>query len=129
MSFNYAGDLVYKQKKSTIFVERGKNVVLNCTCGLHNESSWSGPKISSITKMDKNVEETYAAGLMLSPKLHDLNVDIIGDNTSNECSLVVRNLSEVGMGHYLCEHWKSGIVYSHNFTVHLKSKCREVYII
>lgn len=129
LSFNYAGDLVYKQNNTKIFVENGKNVVLNCTCGLHNESSWSGPKISSITKMDKHEEEPYAVGLMISPKLHDLNVDIIGDNKSNECNLVVRNFSEVGMGNYICEHWKSGIVYSHNFTVHLKSKCRDVYII
>lgn len=129
LSFNYAGDPVYKQNYTRIFVEKGDTVVLNCTCGLHNESLWSGPKISSITIMDKNVEETYAAGLMISPKLHDLNVDIIGDNKSNECSLIVRNFSEVGMGHYICEHWKSGIFYSHNFTVHLKSKCRDVYII
>lgn len=60
---------------------------------------------------------------MINPKLHDLNVEIIGNNNTDDCSLVVTNFSEVGVGHYICEYWKSGIVYIHNFAVNLKSKC------
>lgn len=127
MSFHFADDVPYKKYYTKIFVEKGENIVLNCTCHLHNETSWSGPKISSITKMDKYEEEPYTSGLLLNPKLYDLNIDIIGYNESDECSLLVRNISENSEGSYTCEYWKSGIVYIHKFIVHLESKCQDVY--
>lgn len=77
--------------------------------------------------MDKYEEEPYTSGLLLNPKLYDLNIDIIGYNESDECSLLVRNISENGEGSYTCEYWKSGIVYIHKFIVHLESKCNDVY--
>ncbi|CAC5393252.1 [Mytilus coruscus] len=113
-------DVAFNRTYTLIFVEKGENVVLNCTCSIHNESACSGPKISSVTKIDKNEDEPYTAGLMLKPKLHNLNVDVIGDYECDGCSLIVRNFSEIGVGNYICEYWKSGIVYIHNFTVHLK---------
>lgn len=74
--------------------------------------------------MDKYEEEPYTAGLTLNPKLINLNIDIIGYNENDQCSLVVRNFSDLGVGNYNCEHWKSGIVYVLVFAVDLKSKCQ-----
>lgn len=127
MSFYYVDEVPYKKDYKQILVEKGDNVVPNCTCGLHNESAWTGPKISSITQKDKNEEEPYTAGFLLNPKLNDLNIDIIGISESDECSLVVRNISEIGEGNYTCEYLRSGIVYIHRFIVNLESKCQDVY--
>ncbi|CAC5393261.1 TTN [Mytilus coruscus] len=72
--------------------------------------------------MSKNQgTEIYAQGLILTKNLKDLNIDIIGDYSKSICNLIIRNVSDVDIGNYTCESWKSGLLYVHKFTLYLKS--------
>ncbi|XP_063418429.1 uncharacterized protein LOC134701227 [Mytilus trossulus] len=101
-----------------VFVRRGDDIVLNCTCFRENNGEWKGPNISSLSNHSK--EEfliPYATGLKLNPILEGSNVRVVGGYDSNTCKLVINNFLAMNEGIYRCHYVQSNTEFNHVFKV------------
>ncbi|CAG2229375.1 unnamed protein product [Mytilus edulis] len=107
-----------------IFVGRNETVILNCTCFNKNESSWRVLKYPRVTARETDATDEryipYTQGLLLNPKLMNSNIDIVGDNKSGECNLIIRNFSNYDEGTYKCDFWKNGNIYTDTYHVQIR---------
>lgn len=114
----------YQSKNTTVFVENGKTIVLNCTCSRSNDNhvqgSWKGPNMS--TSKEDNIP--YAEGLDMNPELNISNIYIIGDHESGTCNLKITNFSKINEGSYECNYLllDNLKIFEHTYTVSMKSK-------
>ncbi|CAC5383250.1 unnamed protein product [Mytilus coruscus] len=94
----------YQSKHTTVFVEHGETIVLNCTCsksnGDHVQGSWIGPYMS--TSKEDNIP--YTEGLIMNPELNISNIHIIGDHELGTCNLKITNFSNINEGSYECNN-------------------------
>lgn len=105
-------------ENTTIFVDNGDTVDLNCTC---DKSSWHGPDGSKAMR-DYTALVMYSDGLQINPNLNITNVDIYGNFTKGLCHLKINNFSIVNDGIYRCSHFLDDIPYVSYYNIYSKSK-------
>lgn len=110
--------LFYSGVKTTekVFVRRGDDIVLNCTCFRENNGEWKGPNISSFSNHFK--EEfliPYATGLKLNPILEGSNVRVVGGYDRNTCKLLIDNFSAMNEGMYRCSYVQNNTGFNYVF--------------
>lgn len=112
--------LLYSGVKTSdkVFVRRGDEFVLNCTCFRENNGNWKGPNISSLLNhLKEEYIIPYATGIKLNPILNRSNVHIIGDYDKSKCKLVVEDFSALNEGIYKCQYIKTNVTHNHVFKV------------
>lgn len=108
-------------ENTTLLVDSGDTLVLNCTCFCANESLWEGP-YGSEAMPNESVLMAYSNGLQMNPDLTLTNIAIYGDYTRGMCHLQIKNFSTFNDGIYQCIFVLSGTINIQRYNVFKKSK-------
>lgn len=121
IDFKYAftGTKNFKiSENTTMFVDKGDTVDLNCTC-FRDKSSWQGPD-GSKAMLNDTALVMYSDGLQINPNLNITNVDIYF--TEGLCHLKINNFSIVNDGIYQCSYFLNDIPHVSYYNIYSKSK-------
>lgn len=112
-------------QNTTIFVDNGATLVLNCTCFEEKESSWNGPDGSNALLNDTLIN--FSNGLHISPNMTISNVDIYGNYTIGKCYLKINNFSKTNDGIYQCLYNYNSSLHVLKYNIYSKSKFHESF--
>lgn len=93
---------------TTLFVDKGNTVVLNCTHLCANGTSWEGPR-GSIAMPNETEVVVYSVNLQINPNLKITNIAIYSDSTRGTCHLQIKNFSTLNDGIYQCSFLSGGL--------------------
>ncbi|CAC5380192.1 unnamed protein product [Mytilus coruscus] len=106
-------------ESTTLFVDKGETVVLNCTRFCANGITWNGPD-GSKAMSNETVLMTYSQGQLINPNLTLTNIAVYGNFTRGTCHLQIKNFSTANDGIYQCIYFLSSILNIRRYNVFSK---------
>lgn len=118
-SFRYIflDNMLAKETVQSVVVNRGDNLILNCTCFNECNGQWSGP--NTILVPNAGAFIPYTQGLNLNPRLNQSKYRVFGGYDTKKCNLHITKFVSDDDGAYQCQYVQFSTVYTdvyHIFT-------------
>ncbi|CAC5383255.1 DCC [Mytilus coruscus] len=104
-----------KETIQSVLVNRGENLILNCTCFNECNGQWSGPNTLLVPNAGTFIP--YTQGMDLNQRLHKSKYSIFGGYDTHKCNLQVTNFLSDDDGTYTCEYVHSSTVYTDVYNI------------
>lgn len=92
------------QIRTTVVVDPGSDVTLNCLCPNQSNGYFKGPDVSSVMETSESDFMTYTNGRELNPELDKAKFVIVGNFDKDECNLKIINFTRQDSGIYQCQY-------------------------